>query len=111
MENKIFSFLGLAQRSGQLVTGEDTCTLYAKKKAIQLIIIPQDASENTKKKFKDMANHRNIPFLIYANRESLSKAVGKSNRTVYGIKDKGFATKILSLVQDEKECPNHLGGE
>ncbi|MCT4618659.1 MAG: ribosomal L7Ae/L30e/S12e/Gadd45 family protein [Marinisporobacter sp.] len=111
MKNKIFSFLGLAQRSGNLVTGEDTCAIYVKKNAVKLILIANDASDNTKKKFSDMAEFRNVKFVIYGDRQSLSQAVGRPNRTVYGIKDIGLAKKIFSLIQEAKNGSNNLGGE
>ncbi|MCT4606767.1 MAG: ribosomal L7Ae/L30e/S12e/Gadd45 family protein [Marinisporobacter sp.] len=111
MKNKVFSFLGLAQRSGNLVTGEDTCTMYIKKNHVKLVIIANDASDNTKKKFRDMADFRNIKFVIYGDRQSLSQAVGRANRTVYGIKDIGLAKKIFSLIQEAENGSNNLGGE
>ncbi|QXM06105.1 L7Ae/L30e/S12e/Gadd45 family ribosomal protein [Crassaminicella indica] len=111
MKNKILSFLGLAQRSGNLITGEDTCEIYIKKKAVQLVLIAKDASDNTKKKFRNMTEFRNIKFVIYGDRQDLSRAVGKLNRTVYGIKDKGLARKILALIEEDKDCSNNLGGE
>lgn len=111
MKDKVFSFLGLAQRSGNLVTGEDTCTAYIKKNAVKLVIVAEDASSNTKKKFKDMTSHRNIFFAIYGNKDDLSHAIGKSNRAVYGIKDQAFAKKLFSFIQECNDCPNNLGGE
>ncbi|WZL74887.1 ribosomal L7Ae/L30e/S12e/Gadd45 family protein [Clostridiaceae bacterium 35-E11] len=111
MENKVFSFLGLAQRSGNLVTGEDTCKYHIKKNDIELVVVAEDASDHTKKKFSDMSNHRNIKFIIYGKRENLSHAVGKVNRTVYGIKDERIANKIFFLMNQDKDGPNNLGGE
>lgn len=110
MKNKIFSFLGLIQRSGNLVTGEDTCASYIKKNAVKLVIVANDASDNTKKKFYDMTSHRNIKFVIYGDRESLSLAVGKVNRTVYAVSDKGFANKLHSLIKEANDCLNNSGG-
>ncbi|QZY56794.1 L7Ae/L30e/S12e/Gadd45 family ribosomal protein [Crassaminicella profunda] len=111
MENKVLSFLGLAQRSGNLVTGEDTCAAYVKKNAVKLVLIANDASDNTKKKFQDMADFRNIKCVIYGDRQKLSQAVGKPNRAVYGIKDTGLAKKISSLIEEVKDGSNNLGGE
>lgn len=110
MENKIFSFLGLAQRSGNLVTGEDTCESYIKKNNLKLVIIAKNASDNTKKKFKDMSSHRGIRFVIYGDRDELSQAVGKYNRTVYGIKDEGFANKLFLLIKEYDDWLNNVGG-
>lgn len=111
MENKILSFLGLAQRSGNLVTGEDTCKIYIKKNGLKLVIVTEDASDNTKKKFRDMTEYRKIKFLIYGNKDCLSHAIGKTNRTVYGIKDDVFASKLFSLISEVHESSNNLGGE
>jgi ribosomal protein L7Ae-like RNA K-turn-binding protein len=111
MDKKILSFLGLAQRSGNLITGEDTCEYHIKKGHIRLVIIPLDASENTKKKFKDMCEFRRIQYVIFGKRDELSSAVGKSNRAVYAIKDAVFASKIHSLIMESMKDLNSLGGE
>ncbi|KXG75794.1 L7Ae/L30e/S12e/Gadd45 family ribosomal protein [Thermotalea metallivorans] len=111
MDKKILSFLGLAQRSGNLVTGEDTCQHYIKKGNIYLVVIAEDASENTKKKFQDMCKYRNIRCVIYGKREDLSHAVGKLNRAVYGMKDAAFAKKIYDLIRESMGDSNSLGGE
>jgi ribosomal protein L7Ae-like RNA K-turn-binding protein len=111
MENKILSFLGLAQRSGNLVTGEDTCKIHMKKNGLKLVIVTEDASDNTKKKFRDMTEYRKIKFLIYGDKELLSHAIGKVNRTVYGIKDDVFASKLFLLITEVQGGLNNLGGE
>lgn len=111
MDRKVLSFLGLAQRSGNLVTGEDTCQHHIKKGNIYLVVIAEDASENTKKKFQDMCKYRNIRYVIYGKREDLSHAVGKLNRAVYGIKDAAFANKIYDFIRESMENSNSLGGE
>ncbi|MDK2917433.1 MAG: hypothetical protein PWQ37_166 [Candidatus Petromonas sp.] len=97
MQNKLLSILGFVQKSGNLYTGENTCELYIKKRAIRLLIISNDASENTIIKFINLCNSKGVPYIVYGNRETLSKAIGKCNRTVFGVKDKNFANKILEI--------------
>lgn len=99
MKTKINNMLGLAQRSGNLVSGEDTCLMSIKKGKIKLVIVPNDASDNTKKKFKDACDYRKIDYINYGNRDELSQSIGKFNRTVYGVIDEGFAKKIRLLVE------------
>ncbi len=111
MDKRILSFFGLAQRSGNLITGEDTCEYHIKKGHIRLLIVAQDASENTKKKFKDMCEFRGIQHIVFGERDELSAAIGKSNRAVYAIKDTAFANKIYSLIVESMEGLNFLGGE
>ncbi|MBF8983049.1 ribosomal L7Ae/L30e/S12e/Gadd45 family protein [Lutibacter sp. B2] len=111
MKSKINSFLGLAQRSGNLVTGEDTTERSIKKNDIRLAIIAENASDNTKKKFINMCKYRDMPYVVYGNKEDLSQAIGKHNRTVYGVKDKGLADHIISFIKQEDNVSNNLGGE
>ncbi|WIF94680.1 L7Ae/L30e/S12e/Gadd45 family ribosomal protein [Caminicella sporogenes] len=99
MENKIYSLLGFAQKSKNLFSGENTCEIYIKKKVIKLIIIAEDASHNTLKKMINLCNSNGIPYIIFGNRDMLSKSIGKINRTVLGIKDENFVKKILEIAE------------
>lgn len=99
--NKIFSFLGLAKRSGNLVSGDDTTLMELKKNKIKLIILATDASENTKKTFKDKSSFRNVKCIEFGTKEELGRSIGKSNRAVVGIKDESFAKRIKELLGGE----------
>ena len=52
--------LGLAQRAGKLVSGDETCEITIKSNKCCLVIVSLDASEKTKKKFKDMCSNLHI---------------------------------------------------
>ena len=59
--NKVHSMIGLATKAGKVVSGE-----FAVEKAIKdgkafLVIIAEDASDNTKKHFSDMCIYSKIP--------------------------------------------------
>ena len=101
-EDKIYSFLGLATRAGKVVSGDDSTLLDLKKGNIKLIIVAEDASENTKKLFKDKASYRNIPYVYFSNKLQLGYAIGKAPRAALGIKDTNFANKILELMEKSK---------
>ena len=47
--NKVLSLLGLAFRSGNLVSGEFATREAVRKKAATLVIVANDASDNTKR--------------------------------------------------------------
>ena len=51
--NKGLSLLGLAFRSGNLVSGEFAAREAVRKKTAALIIVANDASDNTKKMFEN----------------------------------------------------------
>ncbi len=95
MEAKITNLLTLAMKSGNLVSGEDTCMAYLKKDAIYLMLIAEDASNNTKKKFQDKASYRSVPIKVWKEKDLLGSIIGKGSRTVVGIIDKGFASSLI----------------
>lgn len=97
MQNKLLNMLGFAQKSGNLVSGENTVEMYLPKKKVSLLIIAGDASENTKSKFEQLALRYNVPFIIWGDREILSHAIGKYNRAVYGVMNKKFSREIRKL--------------
>jgi len=96
---KIYTFLGLAQRAGKIVSGDDSTLLELKKNKVDLVIIASDASDNTKKTFIDKSTYRNIEYTIFSTKAELGHSIGKSPRAVIGIKDKNFASKIKEILE------------
>ena len=96
---KLHSLLGLAMRAGKLVSGEDGTMLDLKKNKLNLVIVATDASNNTKKLFKDKSSYRKINQIYFSTKVELGLAIGKSPRAVIGIKDKSLASKITELMQ------------
>ena len=82
-EDKIYSFLGLATRAGKIVSGDDSTLLELKRGNVKLVIVAEDASDNTKKLFKDKSSYRNVPYVYFSiatricNRKS-SKSCSRS---------------------------------
>lgn len=92
--------MGFAQKSGNLVSGENTVEMYVPRRKISLIVITDDATDNTKEKFISMATRFNVPYIVYGNREDLSHAIGKYNRAVYGISNKKFSRELRKLYEE-----------
>ena len=86
--------LSLSMKAGKLLTGEQTVETALKKGDARLVIVAEDASDNTKNKFLNKGKYYNIPTLIFGSRDALSHAVGKFNRTVFAITDEGLAERI-----------------
>ena len=101
MSNKIYSFIGLIQKSGKLSSGDDTVEIDIKKGRSRLLLIAGDASDNTKNKFENSAKFYKIPFMYYGTKGELGSAIGKSERSVASINDKGFADAFASKVVEE----------
>lgn len=99
MQSKPLRLLGLARRSGNLVAGYNTCIHYLNKNKIKLLIIAEDASENTKDKFIQLAYSKKVNYIIWGKKEKLSHSVGMENRNVLGIIDENFASAIVSELK------------
>ena len=50
MNRKVISYLGFAKKSGNLLTGVNTCSFAMAKGKVKLMILAEDISENSRKK-------------------------------------------------------------
>ena len=96
--NKVYGLLGISMKAGKLTFGTDSTMDMISKRKIKMIIVAKDSSERTIKHFKDKCDDYNIPFYIFGNKEEISKAIGKDNKTVIGIKDKNLAMAIEKIL-------------
>lgn len=101
MENKILSFLGLGKKAGYLTTGETGCEISIKKKKAKLIVVAKDASENTKKKFENMAKSKEVEFILFSTKEELGKILGKDIVATITINDENFAKALKKKIELE----------
>ena len=96
--NKGLSLLGLAFRSGNLVSGEFAAREAVRKKTAALIIVANDASDNTKKMFENQCKHYQVPFYCWGLKEELGHAIGKEFRASIAVTDQGFAEALLKQL-------------
>ena len=108
MTNRIYSFMGLARKANKLVSGDETCERLLKSGKVKLIVVAEDASFNTKKKYKNACFHRRVEMRIFGTKELLGKFIGKGITSVVAILDKGFSNNLLKMIDDEN---NACGGE
>ena len=91
--------MGFARKSGNLISGSNTCVFSMKKGKVRLLLIAEDASENTKKKMTSEAKAGNVQVRIFGDSGEMSRAVGESGRTVFGITDENFAKVIKEEIE------------
>ena len=97
--NKVLALLGLAMRGRNLVAGEFQTENAVKDGSAMLVIVAEDASENTKILFKDKCSFYNVPVLIYGTKEALGKAIGRAQRSSLAVTDAGLAQAIEKTMQ------------
>ena len=67
--------------------------------AAALVIVASDASENTKKMFRDMCGFYEVPIYFYGDKDTLGHAMGKEFRASLAILDEGFAKGIRKHME------------
>ena len=99
-QNKIYSLLGIAMRGRNLVSGEFQTLEAIKNGSAMLVIIAEDASDNTKKLFSDKCLYYQVPAYQYGSKEELGKAIGKDLRSSVGVCDAGLADAVIRQLKE-----------
>lgn len=102
MQDKLLSFLGLACRARAVVSGEFATEDAVKKNKAKLCIVAADASDNTKKLFRDKCSFYGVPFMEYGTKEDLGRAIGKEIRASLAVTQESFAESFLKKYEEIK---------
>lgn len=100
--DKVLSYLGLATRARKVQSGEFSTEKSVKSKRACMVIVAEDASANTKKKFTNMCTFYNVPMYIYGTKETLGVSVGKTLRASLALEDTGFCNAIKKQIDSER---------
>lgn len=100
MNNKVLSMLGLCARANKVVSGEFQTEKAVKAGKACLVIVAEDASDNTKKLFRNKCEFYEVPCYIYSNKEALGHAIGNQMRSSIAVVDDGFAEEIQKRLQE-----------
>lgn len=97
INKKILGLLGLSAKAGKIFFGADSTIEAIQKRKVSLVIVAQDAADRTKNNIKKLCDENNIDFFISGDIEELSKAIGKNNKAIIGIKDINLASEIKRI--------------
>lgn len=100
--NKALSLISLATKAGKTVSGEFCTEKEVKTGMAALVIVAEDASENTKKKFQNMCEFYEVPIYFYGDKDTLGHAMGKEFRASLAVTDPGFAKGIAKHIEAEQ---------
>ena len=97
--DKVLAMLGLAMRAGKVVSGEFSTEKAVKSGKACLVIVAEDASDNTKKKFSDSCSYYQVPYAVYGTKESLGHSIGKEMRASLAVIDEGFGRELAKKME------------
>ena len=101
-QSKALSLIGLATKAGRTASGEFCTEKEVKSGNASLVVVAGDASDNTKKKFKNMCDYYHVPVCFYGDKDTLGHAMGKQFRASLVILDEGFAKGIRKHIESEE---------
>ena len=101
--DKVLSMLGIAAKSGSVVSGEFSTEKAVKEGKACLVIVAGDSSDNTKKMFTNMCAFYEVPVYIYSDKETLGHAIGKQFRASLAVVDEGFRNTIEKHLKNGME--------
>lgn len=97
--NKALSMLSLATKAGKTVTGEFSTEKAVKEGKARLVIVAEDASDNTKKKFRNTCEYYHVTMRVFSDKVSLGNACGKEFRASLAVTDEGLAKAVVKQME------------
>lgn len=101
MTDKVLNMIGISARAGKIKSGEFAAEKAIKSGIAVLVILAGDASDGTKKKFRNSAAFYHVPVLEYADKDTLGHAMGKDLRSVAAVIDRGLGEAIQKAAKNE----------
>ena len=100
-EKQIYSLIGLCQKAGYVKAGEFMTEKAVKSGNALLVIVAEDSSDNTKKKFKNMTTYYEVPYREFGTKDDLGFSIGCEFRASLSITNQGLADKIISKIDNK----------
>ncbi len=98
-KNKALSLLGIATKAGKTATGEFSTEKAVKEGRACMVLVAADASENTKKKFRNMCSYYHVAYRELGDKVTLGNACGKEFRASLAVTDHGLADAIIKQIE------------
>ena len=86
--------IGIAAKSGNVVSGEFSTEKAVKTGKAWLVIVSEEASDNTRKKFSNMTEFYEVPMYAFGTKEELGHCIGKEFRASLAIVNEGLAHSV-----------------
>jgi ribosomal protein L7Ae-like RNA K-turn-binding protein len=93
--------LGMATRAGVVVPGTERVREAARAGTLQLALVAEDASENSRGKLMPLLEARGIPHVVRFTRAELGAATGRGPLSAAGVLERALAARLQQLLHVE----------
>ena len=100
MENrqKVLNLISLAMKAGKAVSGEFSTEKAVKSGKAYLVVVSEEASDNTRKMFANQCTYYRVPICFFGRKDELGHSMGKEFRASLAILDDGFADALVKQM-------------
>lgn len=98
MRSRVLSMIGIAAKSGNVVSGEFSTEKAVKTMKAYLVIVSEEASANTTKMFTNMTDYYEVPMYCFGTKDELGSCIGKEFRASLAIVDENLANAIIKKL-------------
>lgn len=95
---KVLNMIGLAMKAGKAVSGEFSTEKAVKSGKAYLVVVSEEASENTRKMFTNRCTYYHVPICFFGRKDELGHSMGKEFRASLAITDEGFAKALVKQM-------------
>lgn len=96
-QQQLLNLLGLAQRAGKVISGEDLVIKAIQNDQAHLVFLAKDAGPNLTKTITDKCTYYELEVSTAFDTLELSTAIGRA-RKVLAVLDAGFSKKMRTLM-------------
>ena len=96
--DRVLSMIGLSAKAGKVKSGEFAVEQAVKGGKAYMVIVAEDASDNSKKSYRDMCTFYDVPIYFYGNKEDLGSCCGKEFRASVAIMDENLAKAVADKI-------------
>ena len=96
--SRIAGYLGIAQKAGKIVAGDNLAKEALIKKKAELLVLANDAAQWVKDELISLAEAESVPMVFWPDKTGLGLLVGKSPSGALVVLDKRFAKAIVKVI-------------
>ena len=102
--NSILSLISIAKKAGKTAAGEFQTENAVKSGKASVVIVSEEASDNTKKKFRNMCTFYEVPLYFYGGKVELGAAIGCEFRASIAVTDFGLGQALEKQLRQVTEA-------
>lgn len=100
MNERLMGLIGLAMKANKLAVGDGRATDRIRSGNAFLVLVSNDASDNTIKKYTNMCEFRELELLkLDIDRFEFGQSIGRNFAVTAAVCDKGFANSMIKLAE------------